>query len=122
MLYAGEIRVHNSAVLCLAVAIVCNSLGTTLGFLHLVPLKMSGWVAVSAAASNVVGGVAILLLAPEHGVTGAAAGVALAEVAVVLVQGGALTARWWRDRRARHAATTAPSADVEVAGGLPGRH
>ena len=120
VLFAGEIRVPSSAVLFLAVAIVCIALGTTLGFHHLVPLKMSGWVAVSAVASNVVGGVAISLLAPEHGVTGATAGVALAEIAVVLVQGGALAARWRRDRRSRHATTAAPTADVEVAGGPPG--
>jgi O-antigen/teichoic acid export membrane protein len=98
VLFAAKIDVPFVAIAFSAVSIACVALGTTLGFHHLVPLKMSGWMALSTAISIVVASVGMALLAPRHGVAGAALAVMLAELSVVTTQSLALALR---HRRAR---------------------
>lgn len=93
VLFAAKIGVPSVAIVFAAVSIVCVALGTTLGFHHLVPLEMSGWMALSTAISVVVASVGMALLAPRFGVPGAALAVMLAEIAVVTTQSLALTTR-----------------------------
>lgn len=93
VLFAGRIEVHDAAILCSAGIIVGVALGTTLGFHFLVPLGMSGWLALSTTVSIVMGSGAMLVLAPQFGVTGASLSVLLAEVCVVATQTLALVTR-----------------------------
>ncbi|MGY1805912.1 oligosaccharide flippase family protein [Blastococcus sp. SYSU D00669] len=93
VLFAAKIEVPDAAIWFSAGVIVCVALGTTLGFHHLVPLKMSGWLAVSTAVSIVVAAVSVVLLAPRYGVEGVALSVLLAELGVVTTQSLALLLR-----------------------------
>ncbi|WP_448625841.1 hypothetical protein [Geodermatophilus sp. URMC 64] len=93
VLFAAKIEVPDVAVVFAAVSIVCVALGTTLGFHHLVPLKMSGWMALSTTISIVVASAGMALLAPRYAVPGAALAVMLAEIAVVTTQSLALVTR-----------------------------
>lgn len=93
VLFAGRIEVSGLAVSVSAVSILCVALSTTLGFHHLVPLKMSAWMALSTGISIVVVCISMFLLAPEFGVTGAAVSIMLAEVSVVITQASALALR-----------------------------
>jgi hypothetical protein len=93
LLFASRIEVPHLAIVFEAGAIVGVAFGLTLGFHHLVPLRMTGWLASSTAVGIVVAGAGVLLLAPALGVTGAALSILLAEAAVVATQAIGLAAR-----------------------------
>lgn len=99
VLFAAKIEVPYLAVVCEAGAIVGVSLGLTLGFHHLVPLRLSNWLALSTAVGIVVASTGMVLLAPRFGVAGGALSILLAETGVVLTQAIGLT----RNRRRRRA-------------------
>ncbi|WP_210480599.1 lipopolysaccharide biosynthesis protein [Naasia sp. SYSU D00948] len=115
LLFGPDLAPEPATMVYLGLAYLAVAANTATGRLILVPLGLTRHVLLSTLAGAATGVVAILSLSAMFGESGAAAGLAVGEAAVVLVQAGAILLRV----RTRRTGEQEEEASREAAAGHP---